>query len=115
MLKKILVLTIMLLFALQGAALAQTGQVILEDVIYGAAIGGLLGGAIYLLDQDDFGEKVGTGVAVGAIAGFVVGVADTRSFVEVEKDEIKVAMPAVKIERQEEGVRYSADLVKFRF
>jgi hypothetical protein len=115
MFKKIITIAVLLLFAFQGVAFAQSGEIILEDTIYGVVIGAILGGAIYLLDQENIGEKVGTGAAVGAIVGFAIGITDAKSFVEIENKEIKIATPSVKIEKRAEDVRYSANLLSIKF
>jgi len=116
MAKKIIALMFILLFLFQGVACAQSGEIILEDTVYGVIIGAILGGAVYLLDQEDIGEKVGTGAAVGAIVGFAIGVVDAqRSVVEIENKEIKVAAPSVRIEKRADDVRYSANLLSIRF
>jgi O-antigen ligase len=115
MLRKIIVLTVMMLLLLHGFAFAQAGRIILEDILYGVAIGGLLGGAVYLLDQEDFSKKLGIGVGVGAIGGFVFGVVEAGSLAQVEDGEVKVALPAVLIEKRDEATVYSASLFKIKF
>jgi hypothetical protein len=115
MLRKVLLALILSLMILQGTAYAQSGPVILEDMGYGIAIGGLLGGAWYLLDQDDFGKKVGTGVALGAIGGFALGVTDVRSVVGVEGGDVRFGMPAIMIEEKKNGTLYMANLFNMKF
>ena len=84
MIRKALVIMVIILLAFNGVALAASGEVVMENTIYGGIIGGMLGGAWYLLDQDDAGKKLGTGVGVGIIAGFLLGLTDVGSFVEIE-------------------------------
>lgn len=117
MLKKTLVLMVLMLFLFQGVASAasSSGRIILEDTLYGLLIGGILGGAWYLLDEEDLGDKVGTGVAVGAIAGFVLGVVDATSFVMIDDGGVKFAMPAVIMEKRAESTVYRANLLSVRF
>jgi hypothetical protein len=115
--KKILIIGILSLFIFQGAAYAieSEGEVIFRDSLYGAAIGAILGTAIYLADQDNFGAKLGAGVAIGTLGGLAFGVMETRTFVEIEKDKVKVAFPTPVIEKKGDGLQYSASLLKTRF
>ena len=117
MLKKVFIIAVLAMLMFQGAAHAfeSDGDIIFKNAMYGAAIGALLGGAFYLADQNDAGTKVGIGIAVGTIGGIVLGVSETRSFVEIEKDKIKVAVPTPIIEKKDEGIQYSAQLFKTRF
>jgi hypothetical protein len=117
MLKKVLIIAVLAVMMFQGAAYAfeSDGDIIFKNAMYGAAIGALLGGAFYLADDDDFGNKLGVGIAIGTIGGIVLGVSETRSFVEIEKDKIHVAVPTPIIEKKEEGIQYSAQLFKTRF
>ncbi len=117
MLKKILVLTFVLMFAFQGIALAQSsGSIILEDTLYGAVIGAVLGGAWYLLDKDEAGKKIGTGTAVGAFAGVILGVGDAFSVVQIEENgDVKYAMPMIMIGERNGGDFISANLLRVNF
>jgi hypothetical protein len=117
MLKKVLVITFILLFAFQGVALAETaGSVILEDTIYGAFIGAVLGGAWYLLDQDEAGKKVATGTGIGAFGGFVLGLTEAFSVVEIDKNgDIKYAMPVIMVTERHGADFYSTSLLKINF
>ncbi len=115
--RKILIIAAVSVLILQGTAFAfeTEGEVIFRDALYGAAIGAILGGAIYLADDDDIGTKLGIGVAVGTVGGLVFGVMETRSFAEIEKDKIKFALPSPRIEIKSDGLRYSASLLKAEF
>jgi len=116
MLKRVLVLAILCIVVFQGTAFATIetqGDVVFRDALYGAAIGAILGGAVYLADKDDLATKIGIGVAVGTIGGLFFGVMETRSVVEIEKNEIKFAVPTPSIERRGDGIMYSTSLVKF--
>jgi len=116
MIKKYLVISFMALIFLAGNAFAQdSGQIVFRDALYGAGIGALLGAAVYLADDDDFGEKLAAGVIVGTVGGLAYGLYETESFVEIEKDKIKVAIPTPVIEKKDEAVRYSASLLRTRF
>ena len=115
--RKILIIAAVSVLILQGTAFAfeTEGEVIFRDALYGAAIGAILGGAIYLADDDNVGAKLGIGVAVGTIGGLVFGIIETRSFAEIEKDKINFAFPTPLIEKNGDGLRYRASLLKARF
>lgn len=117
MLKKILIVAVLLLAVFQGSAFAfeTQGEVIFKDTLYGTAIGAILGAAIYLVDQDDFAPKMTTGILIGAVGGLVYGFVETSSFVEIEKDSIKFAVPTPVIEKKDNDIRYTASLLKTRF
>ncbi len=57
----------------------------------------------------------GRGVIVGAVGGLIYGFYETESFVELEKDKIKVAIPTPVIEKKDNAVQYSASLFRTRF
>jgi hypothetical protein len=84
--KKVLIITFLLLVFFQGtaSALETEGEILFRDSLYGAAIGALIGSAVYLIDQEDFVEKVGTGLVVGTVGGLIFGFTETRSLVEIE-------------------------------
>jgi len=115
--KKILIICVLSVLIFQGAAFAveSEGELIFRDALYGAAIGAILGSAIYLADDDDFGEKLGIGVAIGTLGGLAFGVMESGTFVEIKKDQIKVAIPTPVIEKKRDGLQYSASLLRTRF
>lgn len=117
MIKKVLLILVILLLGLQGAALAAepAGDVVFTDAVYGAAIGGLVGLAVYLIDNNNFGVKFGAGVLAGTLGGVIYGLSETRSVVEVQEGKVKVAMPALNIRKTGDGVLYSANLIKVGF
>jgi hypothetical protein len=118
MLKKVITVFALSILLFQGTAFAveTEGEVIFRDALYGAAIGALLGGTMYILDQEDFGQKVGTGIIIGTVGGLIYGVIETQqSFVEIEKGKIRIAVPTPVIEKNREGLQYSASIVKTRF
>ncbi|RJQ18470.1 MAG: glycine zipper family protein [Nitrospiraceae bacterium] len=117
MIKIILVVMVLSVALFQGAAFAveTEGEVIFRDTLYGAAIGAVLGTAVYLVDTDDFAGKVGAGVLVGSVGGLLYGLKETRSFVEIEKDNIRFAVPAPAIEKRDNSVMYSVSLLKTKF
>ncbi len=117
MIKKILIISFSIITLLQGAAFAveTQGEILFRDSLYGAAIGALVGSAFYLLDEDEFGKKLASGVIVGTLGGLVFGIAETTGMVEIEKDNIKFAIPTPVIKKQKDGMSYSASLIKATF
>ena len=109
----------MLLLLVQGTAFAQSGAVIMDDVLYGAAIGGLLGGAVYLISSDKGTDvlltNVGTGAGLGAIAGFILGLTEIRGVVEIENNEMKIALPTIYIQERDDATLYSANILKVSY
>jgi hypothetical protein len=114
MMKKAL-LVLVLLLMLPGMAAAASGEVILKDTLYGAAIGGLLGGAWYLLDDDDLGEKIAIGVGVGAFAGFFLGLTDVSTLVRIDDDGMHFGIPTVVVEQDVDDITYKAGLLNVSF
>jgi len=115
MVKKALVITVALIILTAGSALAGSGEVILQDTLYGGLIGGLLGGAWYLLDDDDAADKIGTGIGIGIIGGFVLGITDASASVKIENGEVKYAMPLIKIDKKKSATTYTAQLLQVNF
>jgi hypothetical protein len=117
MFKKITMFTFLMLLLFQSTtwAIETEGEILFRDSLYGAAIGALIGGAVYLVDQDDFLEKVGTGVVIGTVGGLIYGFTETRGFVEIEKDEIKLAVPTPNIQKKNNSIQYSASLLRAAF
>ena len=117
MIKKISIAAILALFLFQSSAFAfdTDGEIIFRDSLYGAAIGALLGTAMYGADQEDFGSKISTGVIIGTIAGLAYGLHETSTFVELKDDKIKLAVPTPIIVPKENGIQYTASLFKARF
>jgi len=115
MIKKVLVLTVVFLLLMQGAAFALDGEIIFRDTLYGTAIGALVGLGIYAIDQNDLAQKVGGGVVAGAALGIIVGVVESRSMVSIEGDKVYVGLPSPIIEKRGEGTLYRADLLDVKF
>lgn len=116
MIRKILLCTVLLLLVFQSSAFAVIethGDVVFRDALYGAAIGAIIGGAFYLADQDDFGQKLGIGVVIGSVGGLVFGVMETRSLVEIEKDTVKFTLPTPVIQQNGDDIVYSTSLIRF--
>ena len=116
MIKKYLVISAVSLILLANTAFAQdSGQIVFKDTLYGTAIGAIIGSAFYLADDDHFATKFSTGVILGAIGGLAYGLYETESFVAIENNKIRVAVPTPIIEKKDETVQYSASLLRTRF
>ncbi|NOZ26288.1 MAG: hypothetical protein GXO94_09400 [Nitrospirae bacterium] len=117
MLRRLVVVTVLLLFLFQGVAAAAgtEGEIVFRDALYGAVVGALLGSAIYLVDQDDFPAKLGMGVAVGTLGGLFFGVAETRSLVEIRDDKVRLAVPSPMIQKRNSGILYTTSLLRVDF
>ncbi|MEW6066881.1 MAG: glycine zipper family protein [Nitrospirota bacterium] len=120
MAKKIIVLTVLISFLVSQAAAfgAETkGEIVFKDAMYGAGIGALLGMAFYLIEEKDFGKKLGAGVVAGTIGGLLFGIieANSESLVEIEENRIKIAMPTPIIQKRDNGFSYSVSLLKVNF
>lgn len=118
MIKRIIALCIALLFVFQGLAFAveTEGDVVFKDALYGTAIGVLLGGAVYLVDQEHFAAKVGIGAAVGTMAGLFYGIAETRGTVEIrKKGSIRINPPVIIVQKRGNDILYSTNLLKIEF
>ncbi|MEJ2182732.1 MAG: hypothetical protein P8Y66_04335 [Nitrospirota bacterium] len=111
MARRLIVFVLIFLFLFSGSALAASGEVIFTDVVYGAAIGAVVGGAVYLVDQDHLGEKMGIGILVGAVGGLVLGVSDVGSLVQIQNNEVKVATPTINIQDRKEEMSQEEDVV----
>ena len=118
MIKRILITAVLSIMIFQSVAFAveTEGEVVFKDGLYGAAIGFILGTAIYFADdREDFAGKAGVGVAVGTVAGLIYGITETRSFAEINKDEIKIAIPTPVIQKRDNEILYSVYLFKTKF
>lgn len=114
--KKYLVILVASLIFLANTSFAQdSGRIIFRDTMFGTAIGALIGSAFYLADDDNFAGKFSAGVIIGAIGGLGYGFYETNSFVELEKDEIRVAVPTPVIEKKHDTIQYSASILRSRF
>ncbi len=114
--RRLMIVVVLLVLVFEGSAFAAQGDVVFKDAMYGAVIGAVVGGAVYLIDKKDFTTKMGVGVAVGTLGGLLYGIsADTKSALEINKGKVKLAMPAPVIQRDANGTTYSASLLKVRF
>ncbi len=99
------------------------------DTFYGLAAGALVGVAISApQDNPDWRENVGSGAAIGAVAGLVFGViyegkplvTESKAMLDMEDAQVKLQMPTLqtKVEQDEEQkpqTEYSVDLLCYRF
>lgn len=121
MIKKLICLVLLFSIAFEGFAFAadSSGEIVFMDALYGALIGAMLGGAFYIADEDatseDLGARIGTGVAIGTLAGLAFGVVETRSTVEIKKGRASLHMPTLTVEQRGRETLYSTKLVKVHF
>jgi hypothetical protein len=114
--KKFLISVITVLSLLAPKSFAVDGEIIFKDALYGAAVGGLAGGALYLVDSNDFGAKVGIGVFIGLIAGAAIGFYESQgAFVEIKNGKVQVAFPDVKVEKNQVDTMTKVYLLGARF
>ncbi len=100
--KKIILAFALIISVFTTRSFALDGEIIFKDAMYGAAIGGLAGGALYLVDSNDFGAKFGIGVFLGLLAGAALGVYESEgAFVQIDNGKVKLAMPDIKFEKNE--------------
>lgn len=85
---------------LTPSAKALDGEIIFRDTLYGAGVGTLAGGAYYLIDSKDFGKKIGTGLLIGLIVGFGIGVYESQTaLVEINNGKMHASLPEIKIQK----------------
>jgi len=118
MIKKIVIILVLGMVLFQGTAFAVEtgGDVVFKDAMYGAVIGAIIGGAVYLVDDDNLAQKLGVGVGIGTLGGLIYGLSETRSLVSIEKDgDVKFALPTPMIRKTEKDTKYAVSLMKIDF
>jgi len=117
MFKRAIIIAILIVMAFRAVAFASdtSGEVVFRDALYGTAIGAILGGAVYLIDDDELGKKMGIGIAVGTIGGLVFGITESRSAVEIKRGKIDLNLPTFAIYKKEKDSALIANLLKVRF
>lgn len=98
--KLVTVITMVSLLSAASSAFAadDTIKEVFTDALYGAAIGGLVGGAFMVFKTKplDHLNYIAYGAASGVLVGTAYGLAKSaRAFAEVENGRVKVAFPTV--------------------
>lgn len=88
------------------------GLLVFKDAFLGAALGGVIGLTIYLIDDTNFQSKLGIGILLGLVGGIYYGIVETKGVVEIEEDGIKLAQPSLIIKRSNNETIFGATLVK---
>ena len=120
------VITLVSLLSTASSAFAydDTLREVFTDAFYGAAIGGLVGGAIMVFQTKPFNhvDYIAYGAASGVLAGTAYGLAKSaRAFAEVENGRVKVAFPTITPELQvspvsgQTTVAWKTDLIRGTF
>lgn len=124
--KIIAVLTVVSLLSTASSVFASdsTIQEVFTDAFYGAAIGGLVGGAIMVFTKKpaDHWNYIAYGGASGVLVGTAYGLAKSaRAFAEVENGRVKMAFPTIIPElvvspsTRQTTVAWKADLIRGTF
>jgi hypothetical protein len=120
------VMTLISLLSMASSAFAEenTLREVFTDAFYGAAIGGLVGGAIMVFQTKPFDHVnfIAYGAASGVLVGTAYGLAKSaRAFAEVENGRVKVAFPTITPElvvspvSRQTTVAWKADLIRGTF
>lgn len=124
--KIIAVMTVVSLFSTVSSVFAadDTIREVFTDAFYGAAIGGLIGGALMVFTDkpSDHLKYISYGAASGVIAGTAYGlVKSARAFAELENGRVKWAFPTITPElivspvEKRTTVAWKADLIRGTF
>ncbi|MCC7201501.1 MAG: hypothetical protein IT393_02400 [Nitrospirae bacterium] len=109
------------IFAPSDARSEENGmRTIFMDTFYGMAAGALIASAVSLTQDDpDWGGNVGTGAAIGGIAGAIFGVAsEVRYVATVNKGSLTVSLPSVSVVADNKTggqPLYTAGIFKYKF
>jgi hypothetical protein len=120
------VMTLISLLSTASSAFAadDTIREVFTDAFYGAAIGGLVGGALMVFKTKplDHLNYIAYGAASGVLVGTAYGLAKSaRAFAEVENGRVKVAFPTIVPElvvspsSGQTVVAWKADLIRGTF
>jgi len=105
-------------------AAEDTIREVFTDAFYGAAIGGLVGGALMVFTDKPLKhfDRIAYGAASGVLVGTAYGLAKSaRAFAEVENGRVKVAFPTIIPElvvssaSGQTTVAWKADLIRGTF
>jgi hypothetical protein len=123
--KLVAIMTLAALLSTTSSAFAgdDTLREVFIDAFYGAAIGGLVGGAIMVFEKTPLNHAnyIAYGAASGVLVGTVYGLGKSaRAFAEVENGRMKVAFPTITPElvaspAGQTTVAWKADLVRGTF
>ena len=124
--KLVAVMTLVALLSTASSAFAGDEAIreVFTDAFYGAAIGGLVGGAIMVFQTKPFDHLnyIAYGAASGVLVGTAYGLAKSaRAFAEVENGNIRVAFPTIIPElvvspaSGQTTVAWRADLIRGTF
>ncbi len=81
-----------------GNALAVEGEILFRDAMFGVGIGATAGLAVYMIDSEDLGKKIGVGVLLGLIGGVTVGFYESSTaLVEIDGNNINIGLPEIQI------------------
>ncbi len=120
---KIMIIAAAMAFApMQASAGDYEVQNVMDDALYGAGVGALVGLGLMLLTKKptDNWNYVTRGLGVGIIAGAAYGVArSSKAFAQIEDGEIHLGIPTPQFALQENtaglSMVVSADLIGGRF
>jgi len=95
-------------------------RTIFMDTFYGMAAGTLIASAITLTQEDqNWGRTVGTGAAIGGIAGAVFGiVSEVRYAATVDEGKLHVSLPSVSVIADNKAggqPLYTAGIFRYKF
>lgn len=123
--KLVAIMTLVSLLATASTACAdETIREVFNDAFYGAAIGGLVGGAFMVFKTKplDHLNYIAYGAATGVLVGTAYGLAKSaRAFAEVENGRVKMAFPTITPELNvspasgQTTIAWKADLVRGTF
>ncbi len=119
-------MTLVSLLSTASSALAadDTIREVFTDAFYGAAIGGLVGGALMVFTKRpaDNLNYIAYGAASGVLVGTAYGLAKSaRAFAEINNGRVKIALPTVVPElvvspsSGQMAIAWKADLIKGTF
>lgn len=124
--KFVAVMTLVSLLSTTSSAFAgdDTIREVFTDAFYGAAIGGLIGGALMVFTNKPLKhfDRITYGAASGVLVGTAYGLAKSaRAFAEVENGRVKFALPVITPELVDSPasgqttVAWRADLIRGSF
>lgn len=123
--KFVAIMTLVSLLSTASSAFAadETIREVFTDAFYGAAIGGLVGGAFMVFQTKPFDHLnyIAYGAASGVLIGTAYGLAKSaRAFAEVENGKVKMAFPTIVPElgvspAGQTTVAWKADLIHGTF